>query len=327
MQIPPLYKLTPEILQIIAAIEAKRLYLSSLNIPIPLQEKIKRASLLKSSLFSARIEGNPLQLIDLNKNQSKEEKKLEVFNIERAYHFIDSKATKKITKDSILKLHSLVLKDINSNSGKIRHEVSAIFDQAGAAIYMPPPPSEIDALLDELFLFIKCGQEKFPLITAFIAHLVFEKIHPFLDGNGRVGRLLIGAILKTKGWSFNFTIPFEEYLDENREEYYYYLDKGMHSTNEYLLFMLNAFLNQIEKTRASLESELSKKEHIFLPPRQEEILNIVKDHNVVSFDMIKRRFLKVPSRTLRYDIKKLVDCGLIEKTGTTRGVYYRAKND
>lgn len=65
MQIPPAYTITSEMLEIIAAIEAKRIYFSSLSIPLPVQEKIKRTSLLKSSLFSARIEGNTLQAHDL----------------------------------------------------------------------------------------------------------------------------------------------------------------------------------------------------------------------------------------------------------------------
>lgn len=337
MQIPPKYTITPEILEIIAAIEAKRIYFSSLAIPLPIQEKIKRVSLLKSSLFSAKIEGNPLLLEDINKNGiassfllamtpiTEAEKKREIFNIEKAIRFIDTHPKKEINKDVLKELHRLVLKDISPNAGYMRREVGAIFNEAGVAVYMPPPPSEIDKLLDGLFSYIKNDTEKFALVTAFISHLVFEKIHPFLDGNGRVGRLLVGAVLKTKGWEFVFTIPFEEYLDENKEEYYYHLDKGTRETNDYLIFMLTGFLNQIEKTQKSVESEISKKEQLFLPPRQEEIFTIIKEHGVVSFDMIKRRFLKIPQRTLRYDIKKLVDMELVEKTGTTRGVYYRAR--
>ncbi len=67
------------------------------------------------------------------------------------------------------------------------------------------------------------------------------------------------------------------------------------------------------------------RENPFLPPRQEEILNIIKDHMVVSFDMIRRRFTKVPKRTLRWDLKKLLDRKLIEKSGETRGRYYRVR--
>jgi Fic family protein len=192
-------------------------------------------------------------------------------------------------------------------------------------VYIPPSPLSISKFLDELLLYINGSKERFPLVKAFIAHLVFEKIHPFLDGNGRVGRLLISLILKAKGWDFTFTIPFEENLDENKSDYYFHLDEGLKNTNGYLSFMLNVFLNEIEKVKEQIEKNSSKKEQLFLPPRQEEILNIVKEHSIISFDMIRRRFLKVPERTLRYDLKKLLDKGIIEKTGETKGRYYRAR--
>lgn len=313
-------------LSLITKIEAERLYFSSLNLEGQIKENIQRVSLLKSSLFSARIEGNPLRLSDFEIGQETEdEKKKEIFNIVNAINFIDKDIKiSVIAKDIILHLHSLVLQDISQDAGRIRSEISAIFNQAGVAIYMPPPPTQILKLLDNLLIYVN-SENNFPLIVAFVAHLIFEKIHPFLDGNGRVGRLLISAILKSKDWDFSFTVPFEEYLDEHKDEYYFYLDRGLQNTNDYLEFMLEAFYKQIEKTKDQISEEAAKEVHPFLPPRQEEILNIIKDQIVASFDMIKRRFIQVPERTLRYDLKKLLDRKLIEKSGETRGRYYRIR--
>ncbi|MEK7450654.1 MAG: Fic family protein [Patescibacteria group bacterium] len=326
MKIPPDFTINPEMLVLLTKIEASRMFFSSLKIPLPLKEKIQRVSLLKSSLFSARIEGNPLTFTDLESEKTEDVKKREIFNIVSAIRFIDKKMRRNsITKDTLSQLHALVLKNITFNAGYFRKEVSAIFNQAGVAVYMPPPPAQISGLLNDLLAYIHSEKEKFPLIVAFISHLVFEKIHPFLDGNGRVGRLLISAILKSKGWDFTFTIPFEEYLDEHKDEYYFYLDKGAKKTNQYLLFMLGTFLAQINRIKKQIEQELSKTEKIFLPSRQEEIFHIIKDHSIVSFDIIRRRFLKVPPRTLRYDLKKLVDGKFIEKGGETKGSYYRVK--
>lgn len=326
MKIPPRYTITSEMLALLAEIEASRMFFSSLTLPLPLKEKIQRVSLLKSSLFSARIEGNPLTLLDLESKKTGSDKKREIFNIIEAVRFIDNRIHKgKLEKQVLLELHKRVLKGINSDAGYFRKEVSAIFNTAGVAVYMPPPPSEIPSLLKHLFAYINSGEEKIPLITAFVSHLVFEKIHPFIDGNGRVGRLLIATILKVKGWDFPFTVPFEEFLDEHKDSYYFHLDRGAKETNEYLLFMLQAFHEQIERIKKQIDEELTKTEKIFLPPRQEEIYNIIKDHVVVSFDRIRRRFLKVPPRTLRYDLKKLVDGGLVEKSGETKGSYYRVK--
>lgn len=313
-------------LSLISKIEAERLYFSSLNLGSEIKENIQRVSLLKSSLFSARIEGNSLKISDFEFGKdAEEEKKKEIFNIVNAINFIDKHIKgNTITKDNVLDLHSLVLKDISPDVGRIRSEISAIFNQAGVAVYMPPPPSQIAKLLNDLLVYINL-EEKFPLITAFIAHLVFEKIHPFLDGNGRVGRLLISAILKSKGWDFSFAVPFEEYLDEHKDEYYFHLGNGLENTNAYLEFMLRAFYQQIAKVKDQINEEIAKESHPFLPPRQEEILNIIKDQIIVSFDMVRRRFLQVPERTLRYDLKKLLDRKLIEKSGETRGRYYRIR--
>lgn len=90
------------------------------------------------------------------------------------------------------------------------------------------------------------------------------------------------------------------------------------------LLKSSLFSARIEGNTLTLD-DLIDKEKPFLPPRQEEIYNIIKDHVVVSFDRIRRRFLKVPPRTLRYDLKKLVDRGLVEKAGETKGSYYRIK--
>lgn len=327
MKIPPSYSITSEILKLVSEIEAEKIYFSQLKVPKGFQEKIQRISLLKSSLFSARIEGNPLELADLA-GKASEGKKLEVYNIVEASQFIDRQLkTGSIAKNTLLALHGLVLKQLQPEAGHFRNEPSAIFNQAGVAVYISPSPVKIHALIDDLILYINDEKEKFPPVKAFISHLIFEKIHPFLDGNGRVGRLLIAAILKHKGWHFPFTIPFEEYIDANKDLYYFHLDRGMQKTNDYLIFMLNGFLEEIKLVRNQIDEELKKKEQFFLPPRQEEIYNIIKDHKVCSFDMIRRRFLLVPERTLRYDLKKLFDKGLIEKTGETKGRYYRVKND
>jgi Fic family protein len=326
MKIPPFYSITPEMIELIAKIESYRINFASLEIASQIKENIQRKSLLKSSLYSARIEGNPLELSDVSFNKSKDVSKLEVFNIIEASKFIERHIQlNKVTKEMLLEIHKRVLKDITPDAGYFRTEQSAIFNQAGVAVYMPPSPFNIAKFVKELLVYINDDKEKFPLIKAFVSHLCFEKIHPFLDGNGRVGRLLISLILKAKGWDFTFAIPFEEYLDDNRSEYYFYLDKGFTDTNEYLLFMLQAFLSEIEKVREDIKNESSKKDLVFLPPRQEEILNIIKEQKIVSFDMVRRRFLKVPQRTLRYDLKKLLEKGIIERSGETKGSYYRAK--
>ena len=322
MRIPPKYSLTSEMIEILGKIEANRQYLKSLNISSVINQKIQRVSLLKSSLFSAKIEGNPLSFNDY-KQSTNNIKKLEISNILKSVNYISKHKIKVINISLIKAVHKLVTNGVHYQAGEFRSEMSAIFNQAGIVVYVCPPPGQIVQLINQLTSYINSKQEKFPLIKAFISHLLFEKIHPFLDGNGRVGRLMIYQICKKDNYQFYPHISFEEYLNENKNDYYHYLDTGLINTDDYLLFMLKAFYWQSEKLKKELEKEINKKTDLLLPPRQDEILLIIKDHRIVSLDFIKRRFLKVPGRTLRYDLKKLCDKNLVVKIGRTKGVYYK----
>ncbi|MDP4010622.1 MAG: Fic family protein [Candidatus Roizmanbacteria bacterium] len=312
-------------IELLGKIEATRQYLKSLNVSPILNKKIQRVSLLKSSLFSAKIEGNPLTLEDYHGPSNKTNRR-EVENILKMLEFVEKSKIHTLDRESIKMLHAIAMENIHSEAGAFRHEMSAIFNQAGVAVYVCPPPNQIRELINKLLEYVHSKGEQFPLIKAFIAHLLFEKIHPFLDGNGRVGRLMIDLICKKEHYQFYPHVSFEEYLNEHKEEYYHYLDTGIKKPNEYLLFMLDAYFNQAEKLKKEIEQEMSKTIQVFLPPRQEEILQIVKEHKMVSFDFIRRRFLKVPPRTLRYDLKKICDKNLVQKIGQTRGSYYRFVN-
>jgi Fic family protein len=324
MIISPSYQITPEILELISKIDSLRYFFSSIEIPQIIKDKIQRVSLLKSSLFSARIEGNPLQLNELDYTTETKKKK-EITNIINSSKFIEKTINAKsiLTKLFIKEIHQYVLKDLSIEAGCFRKEMGAIFNQAGIAIYISPPPEKISTLLDNLLLYSNSQTEKFPLINGIISHLIFEKIHPFIDGNGRVGRLLINAILRSKNYDLGMIIPFEEYIDNHKTDYYYHLDQGMSNCEEYLLFMLNAFYEETNKIKQQITDEMNNKTTVLLPPRQEEIFNIIKEHKVISFDFLQRRFLKVPARTLRYDLKKLKEKELIVKIGKTKGSYYQ----
>ena len=101
MKIPPEYKITSEILEPIAKIEALKIFFSSVEISPERKEKLKRISLLKSSLFSAKIEGNSLLLDEIEKT-SKQKEKQEVFNILNAISYIEKLEIKNIIPKQIL---------------------------------------------------------------------------------------------------------------------------------------------------------------------------------------------------------------------------------
>ena len=324
MIIPPKYTLTPKISQLLSSIEASREVINSISIPIEIEINIRRQSTLKSSLFSARIEGNDLTLNDLSSNPSGSQKKIEVFNILRALNWIFQHPAKDLTIKNVLVLHQMVMSDLTEkyDLGKFRTRAGAIFNTAGIIIYLPPRPSQILSLIPHLIKYINSPKEQFIPIKAALSHYIFEKIHPFLDGNGRVGRLLIQAVLKKEGYDMKGLLSLEEYLDSHRGEYYSALEDPERDVTGFVEFMLEAMSETAQKAKELILQKEKVDITDYLLPRRAEILNIIKDHQMVSFDILRRRFIAVNERTLRYDLLQLQKKGLIKKRGTTKGVYY-----
>lgn len=326
MLIPPKYFLTPKISKLLSSIEASREVIDSINIPPEVELNIRRQSTLKSSLFSARIEGNPLTLEELTRNPSRDQKRTEVYNILKALNWIRARGARDLTKTSILELHKIVMQTLvdKQDLGTFRQEVSAIYNRLGIAIYLPPPPRQVSKLVARMLQFANSDKQEFVPLRACLTHYIFEKIHPFLDGNGRVGRIVLQAVLEKGGYGMKGLVPFEEYLDRERSVYYRVLENSDRDVTDYLEFMLKAISRLAEDAKKQVLGKTEGKVEDTLLPRRLEILNIIRDKKLVNFDIIRRRFLKVNERTLRYDIKKLVDMGLVSKRGTTRGVYYES---
>ncbi|PIS15028.1 hypothetical protein COT63_02210 [Candidatus Shapirobacteria bacterium CG09_land_8_20_14_0_10_38_17] len=326
MLIPPKYSLTSKITQLLQSIEGSKEVINAINIPPEIEINIRRKSILKSSLFSARIEGNPLTLEELQRLPSKDQRKKEVFNVLQALNWVHERGSRDLSVKNILNLHQMVMKSLIDQSalGKFRTEVSAIFNTGGIAVYLPPSPKQILSLTTRLLKFINSEKEPLAPIRACLAHYSFEKIHPFLDGNGRVGRLILQEVLEKSGYGMRGLLAIEEYLDQHRTKYYRALEEPEKDVTAYLEFMIEGVAQTANEAKQEVAKKQKEKTEDFLLPRRAEILNIIRDHQMVNFDTIRRRFLAINERTLRYDLKKLADLGLIKKLGATKGVYYQA---
>jgi Fic family protein len=323
MLIPPRYRLNEEIVDLLKTIEGSREVIDSISIPAEVEQNIRRQSTLLSSLFSARIEGSELTMEELSNRTSEAQKKAEVFNTLKAMNWINKRKNRDLSMQDIAEIYSVAMEGLSAEAGHFRKEMSATFNAAGIAVYLHPTPGRINGLLKRLVKYINSSRERFVPIKACVAHYSFEKIHPFLDGNGRVGRLILQKILAQGGYGMKGLVAFEEYIDNHRSEYYRALEEPEKDVTDYLIFMLASISEASIKAKEILISKQNVEAIDFLLPRRAEIYRIINDHKTVNFDQIKRRFLKVNPRTLRYDLKKLQEGGYITKLGTTRGVYYR----
>ena len=116
-----------------------------------------------------------------------------------------------ITLDTLLEVHRRLLSGsfLEEQGGRIRTVQNWIggssYNPCSAA-FVPPPPDTLEGLLEDLIAF--CNDDGLPaLAQAGIAHAQFETIHPFVDGNGRTGRVLIHLILRRRGYAANFLVP------------------------------------------------------------------------------------------------------------------------
>jgi Fic family protein len=301
-------------------------------------QHIFHAQLLKSSLFSARIEGNTLTLssvkdVDLSNPREKEQQ--EISNVLKAIERVHTLAFP-LTISAVQELHTLVTKDLDARAGKFRTESSAIFDQYGTVVYLTPEPAEaaqmLEVLLDKMSLQAELPWQQ-QLVLAGACHYYFEKAHPFLDGNGRTGRVLLQYQLRQIPGISGLVLPLDEYFDQNRRAYYDYLEKNTRHIDGFLDFFLDGVAATLTTYIRELQAVGQNSQSAGAPtstlsrqlPRRQEIFHIIEDHPLISLDSIARRFPTIPRRTLAYDVAALCKAGLVEKLGETRGVVYQVK--
>ena len=125
------------------------------------------------------------------------------------------------------------------------------------AVFIPPEHLLVNSLMGDLESFLNNDQIEVPaLIKIAIAHYQFETIHPFLDGNGRIGRLLITLFLVNEGILEKPLLYLSEYFENSKELYYYNLTRVR--THNNMLQWIKYFLVGVEKTAANAVDTLSK---------------------------------------------------------------------
>lgn len=165
------------------------------------------------------IEGSTVELKEVkeilkDKPKTKDPEELETLGVAEAIKFI-GRTKEKLSIDFILKLHKLCFNKSKSFAGKLRNVQVVIKNARGEIVHMGTPVNKINKAVKELVSWYKENKDKFePLVLATIIHNQFEHIHPFQDGNGRVGRLLLNYILINKDYP-----PINIYL-EDRQKYY-----------------------------------------------------------------------------------------------------------
>ncbi len=240
----------------------------------------------------------------------------------------------------IKEIHSLLLEGLQSEiytPGEFRRSQNWIGPPGCTlmdATYVPPPVEEMNGALDKFEKYLHAQSQLPPLIRMALIHYQFEAIHPFLDGNGRMGRLLVTLLLCSEGILTQPLLYLSAYIEQNRNEYYHLLLKVSQTGawSEWIAFFLNAVATQardaIQRTDHLLDLWQRYREKMRQRKASALLLQIVDDlfaQPVITNPGITKK-LSITPRSAQLNIDKLIAAGLIEEaTGQRRNRVYVAQ--
>jgi Fic family protein len=315
----PPYDITPKILKLISSISEKIGEVNA-NYLTKQSPQLRKQNRIKTIHSSLKIEGNTLTeeqitaLIENKKVIGPKKDVLEVLNAIKVYEKLDSY---KFSSDkSFLKAHLELMNRLIESAGKYRKQGVGIV-KGTIVEHIAPPFENVPHLMKDLFEYLKDSDE-LTLIKSCVFHYEMEFIHPFLDGNGRMGRLWQTLILMTEYPVFEF-LPFEILISKTQDEYYKSLalsDKSGKST-----YFIEYMLGVIEK---SLEGLLNYNNRVLKDvDRLEYFIKLgIKEFNRKDYMNI---FKDLSSATASRDLKKGMEMNLLESVGNLNKTRYTAK--
>ena len=315
----PPYDITPKILKLISSISEKIGEVNA-NYLTKQSPQLRKQNRIKTIHSSLKIEGNTLteeQITALIENKrviGPEKDVLEVLNTIKVYEKLDSY---KFSSDkNFLKAHLELMNGLIESAGIYRKQGVGIV-KGTILEHIAPPFENVPHLMKVLFEYLKDSDE-LTLIKSCVFHYEMEFIHPFLDGNGRMGRLWQTLILMAEYPVFEF-LPFETLISKTQDEYYKSLalsDKSGNST-AFIEYMLGV----IEK---SLESLLNYNNRVLKDiDRLEYFLTLeIKEFNRKNYMNV---FKDLSSATASRDLKKGMEMNMFERVGNLNKTKYIVK--
>jgi len=327
----PAFTITPALLRLIEEITALREKILAATVQVPWIPALQKDARIRNTHSSTAIEGNPLTLEQvrlLEEGESlptqPERARREVLNYLAGLRFIEKHAGKKrIAHEDVLKLHAIIASDVMDQGQAGRYRDIRV--RVGR--YLPPPPEMVSGLMAELLTWWNTQASTWsPVVSSAILHYQFEAIHPFADGNGRVGRALALWELYRRGFDTHHIFSVDEVYWKNRPRYYEALQavraQGENLTGwlEYTAEALHVTLEQVWTRIQHLSAETGTKK-IVLRPKQEQLLRLLRDRKSLTPQEI-RDGIGVSKQGAMDLLNPLLEAGLVRRVGTRKSGRY-----
>jgi Fic family protein len=302
----PPHSITSTIIHLIAQISEALGRLSVLEDEKNL--RLRRANRIRTIQGSLAIEGNTLSekqitaILEGKRVIAPLKEIQEVRNAIKAYEQFET--WKAASEKDLLKAHSILMTGLVDDAGSYRKGNVGVMN-GDQVVHMAPPANKLKQLMGDLLSWL-ANNEEHPLIASSIFHYEFEFIHPFSDGNGRMGRLWQTLVLNQ--WNPLFAnLPVESMVHENQSAYYQAINLSTIKTDSapFIEFMLRMILNTIESSAPQVTPQVT--------PQVNELLSTLKGEMSREQLQIALGLQDRKSFSERY-LKPALNAGLIEMT-------------
>ncbi|MBI2858593.1 MAG: Fic family protein [Chloroflexi bacterium] len=342
--LPPKLEWDDSLVSILSKADIALGTLSGLGETLPNPHLLIYPFIRKEAVLSSRIEGTQSSLSDLLLFEATQVEKRgdvrEVQNYVRAMEYGLKRLNElPLSLRFIRELHGVLMEGVRgerATPGEFRRSQNWIGSPGATmedATYVPPPVPEMMDCLNQLEEFLHAETRLPPLVEAALVHYQFEAIHPFLDGNGRIGRLLAALLLCQRNVLSKPLLYLSAFFEQHRQEYYELLlnvsSKG--EWRKWEEFFLRAVAEQsgdaVSRSRRLQEllrgyMQVAREKH--LPPTAVQLVDLVLMKPVIS-TRTAQDFLKVTYPGAQKAIRALVEAGILtEITGRKRDKAYAA---
>lgn len=317
MSYQPPFEITPTILNQVSLICEKITELQ-FNEPL-LSPKLRKTNKIKTITGTLQIEGNTLTeeqisaILDGKRVFGSARELAEVQGAIVAYEQLNH--FEPASTEDLLKAHALLMGDVLKNAGQFRSQSVGIH-RGDKVIHVAPPAHQVSGLMADLLAWLK-HSEHHPLISSSVFHYELEFIHPFMDGNGRMGRLWQTLILSRWKPVFQF-LPLESIIRDHQQAYYQALAQADNDANAtaFITFMLDVILQTIEKNASvnALENVLVNIEEM---KTTEAILALIAQNSHITRQKMADKIGK-DIRTIGRAIQQLQERGLLKRVGSDK---------
>jgi Fic family protein len=325
------FRVTPHLLKLFEQIAVTGVLVKNARLKVSVKAPLERDAFARSVHSSTWIEGNLLSLaqvravVDGKDLLVEEKQRMEVANCVAAMRQILKAKDKPVTEAGLLALHRRMIKGLlaKERMGQYRRVQNYIVDARNKVIFTPPPPAQVANRMKALFAWAK-DDALHPVARSAIFQHEFLTIHPFADGNGRVGRAVSQWLLWEKGFDPLCTLGLDDFFAQDRPRYYEMIQQTRNMDGDFthwVEYVAQGLAWAHEDVQNRIKSGTLRLQGVTLTPKQEELLDLLKRNGVIGAPAIGKN-MNINRARVNQLIAPLVRLGIVTREGAARAVRY-----